>query len=149
MTHGFAASIRRYDLAVRSLALSLLVLAPVAAKAVMPLSPQLDRASELALVKALGGVGLSETGSSAVLSSLTIVLGAKPTSRRHNYRERHQHLPDVNSRATPAGRDCASVDLTVLPKVEPRRPIAVRGVYCLSDPARYVWTANSLSVRAR
>lgn len=125
------------------------VFAPVAAHALMPLSPQLDPPSRAALVRALGGAGIDETASSAVEISLLAVLGIKPTANRYRYRETAPQLPDVDAAASLAGRGCAGVNLTARPKDGSRRPVAIRGVYCLSDPARYVWTARSLSVRAR
>lgn len=130
-------------------AVPILLAAATPGQAVRPASPQLDQASRLALVRALSAAGISETGSSAVLNSLLSVLGTRPASRRYRYREPYPQLPDVDAAARPVQDGCARVDLTARSKAEPRRPVAIRGVYCLADQARYVWAARSLSIGTR
>ena len=124
-----------------------LLLAAGGAHAVMPITPQLDAASRAALVRSLAEAGIPEAGSSAVLISLTSVLGTGPAARRHRYRQPYPQLPDVDARAQPGQAGCANVRLEARPKAEPRRRVAITGTYCLSDPARYIWTARALSVR--
>ncbi|MGO4336461.1 hypothetical protein AB4037_16265 [Labrys sp. KB_33_2] len=126
-----------------------LLLAPTDGRAVLPASPQLERESRNALMKALGEAGISETGSSAVLSTLLSVLGTEPAARQYRYSEPYPQLPDVTATAVPAEADCARAELTVLPKTEPRRPVTLHGLYCLVDRASYTWRGRSLQVEPR
>ncbi len=129
-------------------AIVLLVLTPVAGKAVVPASPQLERLSRNALVKALAEAGIPEDGSSAVLNALLFVLGTEPAGRQYRYSEPYPQLPDVNATAVPAEEGCAKVELTVMPKTEPKRPVKLNGLYCLEDRASYTWRARAQKAEA-
>lgn len=121
---------------------AVLALVPTSGNALSPLSPQLDQASRLALVKALSKHGISEVASSAVLVSLLAVLGPEPAARQYQYREPYPHLPNVDADASVADPACVRIHLTAWPK--PGQPVILRGTYCLTDQAAYTWSARGI-----
>jgi len=149
MFHRFSTPRVRHRLRAGLAAIALLALAPAAALAVRPMTPNLERESREALVEALGKAGIPETGSSAVLVALERVLGVEPANRDYRYREPYPQLPVVDAVAVPAEAGCAKVDLTASPKAEPRRQVRLSGVYCLAEAATYTWRARSQAVEGR
>lgn len=111
------------------------------------LAPSLDPTSEAALFRALGGAGFADPAKYSVENALMAVLRFQPATRRYHYRQPDPHLPDVDSRASPGETGCARVELEARSKSGPRRRVAIRGTYCLTNPSRGIWSSRALSVR--